>query len=79
MKVYLIEFLLKYFHIISAWLACSEDAPDIFAIGLQEIDMSPDAIVRNETKIDYNWVAKIMEGLHPGDSYVSFNLNSNLS
>lgn len=51
------------------WLATTEDAPDIYAIGLQEIDMSAETIFRGETKPDYNWIAKIMEGLHPGDVY----------
>jgi inositol polyphosphate 5-phosphatase INPP5B/F len=51
------------------WLATSEDAPDIYAIGLQEIDMSAETIFRGETRPDYNWIAKIMEGLHPGDTY----------
>lgn len=50
-------------------LATTEDAPDIYAIGLQEIDMSADTILRSETKPDYNWVAKILEGVHPGDIY----------
>lgn len=51
------------------WLATTEDAPDIYAIGLQEIDMSPETIFRGETRPDYNWIAKIMEGLHPADTY----------
>lgn len=51
------------------WLATTDDAPDIYAIGLQEIDMSPETIFRGETRPDYNWVAKIMEGLHPADIY----------
>lgn len=50
-------------------LATTEDAPDIYALGLQEIDMSADTILRSETKPDYNWIAKILEGVHPGDSY----------
>lgn len=51
------------------WLATTDDAPDIYAIGLQEIDMSPETIFRGETRPDYNWIAKIMEGLHPADTY----------
>lgn len=51
------------------WLATTEDAPDIYAIGLQEIDMSPETIFRGETRPDYNWIAKIMDGLHPADAY----------
>lgn len=51
------------------WLATTNDAPDIYAIGLQEIDMSAETIFRGETRPDYNWIAKIMEGLHPADNY----------
>lgn len=38
------------------WLATTEDAPDIYAIGFQEIDMSADTIIFGETKPDYGWV-----------------------
>lgn len=31
--------------------------------------MSAETIFRGETRPDYNWIAKIMEGLHPGDAY----------
>lgn len=54
---------------LKEWLAITEDSPDIYAIGLQEIDMSAETILRGETRPDYNWIAKIMEGLHVADTY----------
>jgi phosphatidylinositol-bisphosphatase len=55
--------------ILREWLFTTDDAPDIYAIGLQEIDMSAETIIRSETRPDYNWIAKIIEGVHPGDVY----------
>ncbi|KAG5681858.1 hypothetical protein PVAND_011265 [Polypedilum vanderplanki] len=55
--------------VLREWLSTTEDAPDIYAIGLQEIDMSAETIIRSETRPDYNWIAKILEGVHPGDAY----------
>lgn len=58
---------------LKSWLNNSNDAPDIYAIGLQEIDMSPETIVRSENRIDYNWIGKLLEGLFSSadDPYVS--------
>lgn len=50
-------------------LSTTADAPDVYAIGLQEIDMKAETIIRSETRPDYNWIAKIMEGVHPADTY----------
>lgn len=38
------------------WLANTEDPPDIYAIGFQEINMSADTIIFSETKPDLIWV-----------------------
>ena len=38
------------------WLANSEDPPDIYAVGFQEINMSADTIIFSETKPDLGWV-----------------------
>ncbi|KAL7033635.1 hypothetical protein ACKWTF_007654 [Chironomus riparius] len=50
-------------------LFTTNDAPDIYCIGLQEIDMSAETIIKSETRPDYNWIAKILEGAHPSDIY----------
>jgi inositol polyphosphate 5-phosphatase INPP5B/F len=52
------------------WLVNSETAPDIYAIGFQEIDMSAQDIFKNMHKPDRIWVDKIMGGLHPDGRYM---------
>lgn len=51
------------------WLATTEDPPDIYAVGFQEIEWTPEKIIMNETKIDRTWVDKVMSGLHKGAVY----------
>lgn len=50
-------------------LYTTSDPPDLYAIGLQEIDMSAETIIKSETKPDYNWIAKMLEGAHPTELY----------
>ncbi|KAL9704058.1 hypothetical protein quinque_007576 [Culex quinquefasciatus] len=51
------------------WLSTTEDPPDIYAVGFQEIEWTPEKILMNETKIDRTWVNKVMSGLHKGAAY----------
>ncbi|XP_062559998.1 inositol polyphosphate 5-phosphatase OCRL [Armigeres subalbatus] len=51
------------------WLSTTEDPPDIYAVGFQEIEWTPEKIIMNETKIDRTWVDKVMIGLHKGAEY----------
>ncbi|XP_035898658.1 inositol polyphosphate 5-phosphatase OCRL-like [Anopheles stephensi] len=51
------------------WLATSDSPPDIYAVGFQEIEWTPEKILMNETKIDRTWVDKVMSGLHKGAIY----------
>ncbi|XP_058054581.1 inositol polyphosphate 5-phosphatase OCRL [Anopheles bellator] len=51
------------------WLATTEQPPDIYAVGFQEIEWTPEKILMNETKIDRTWVDKVMNGLHKGATY----------
>jgi phosphatidylinositol-bisphosphatase len=48
---------------LSKWLLVGSDAPDIYAIGFQEINMSPDTILLSESRPDQPWINKIEEGL----------------
>ena len=50
-------------------LATTEDAPDIYAVGLQEIDMKPSTIIKGESVADYSWIENLLKGVHPYDSY----------
>lgn len=43
--------------------------PDIYAIGLQEIDRSALGITMNRTKPDEVWIERIVEGLNPNEDY----------
>jgi inositol polyphosphate 5-phosphatase INPP5B/F len=56
--------------VLNEWLANSETAPDIYAVGFQEIDMSPQCILTHEQRPDRVWVDKIKGGLHPGAKYI---------
>ncbi|XP_055534757.1 inositol polyphosphate 5-phosphatase OCRL [Wyeomyia smithii] len=51
------------------WLSTTDDPPDIYAVGFQEIEWTPEKIIMNETKIDRTWVKKVMMGLHKGAEY----------
>ncbi|XP_058831685.1 inositol polyphosphate 5-phosphatase OCRL-like [Topomyia yanbarensis] len=51
------------------WLSTTDDPPDIYAVGFQEIEWTPEKIIMNETKIDRTWVNKVMMGLHKGAAY----------
>uniref|UniRef100_A0A182MYE0 Rho-GAP domain-containing protein n=1 Tax=Anopheles dirus TaxID=7168 RepID=A0A182MYE0_9DIPT len=51
------------------WLATTDSPPDIYAVGFQEIEWTPEKILMNETKIDRTWVDKVMSGLHKGAVY----------
>lgn len=51
------------------WLSTTEEPPDIYAVGFQEIEWTPDKIIINETKIERSWVNKVMAGLHKGAQY----------
>lgn len=56
---------------LSSWLLLGTDAPDIYAIGFQEINMSPDRILLSESRPDQPWIDKISEGLSKSsESYV---------
>lgn len=51
------------------WLHTIDDTPDIYVIGLQEIAMDADTIIRNVTKVIHTWNERIMEGVHPDAEY----------
>ncbi|XP_023179530.1 type II inositol 1,4,5-trisphosphate 5-phosphatase isoform X2 [Drosophila hydei] len=53
------------------WLACGEKAPDIYAIGLQELETTAKAMLNGNQMQMYatQWVRKILENLHNGVEY----------
>lgn len=54
---------------VQAWLAVDEDPPDIYAIGFQELDLSKEAFVFNESIKEDEWQAIVFASLHPQAKY----------
>lgn len=54
---------------LQSLLATTFDPPDIYAIGLQEVCMSPCSILKGENRLDYIWIINYLKGIHPYDSY----------
>jgi hypothetical protein len=51
------------------WLACDPSPPDFYAIGFQELDLSKEAFVFNDTPKEEMWYKACKHGLHPKASY----------
>lgn len=50
-------------------LTTTPDAPDIYAIGLQEVDMTPNTILKSESTPDVQWIEKFLKAAHPASEY----------
>ncbi|XP_019861611.1 PREDICTED: inositol polyphosphate 5-phosphatase OCRL-1-like, partial [Amphimedon queenslandica] len=48
---------------VDKWLVYQETIPDIFAIGFQELDLSPEALLRNETSREEPWIDLVESSL----------------
>lgn len=55
--------------LLNEWLHTVEDTPDMYVVGLQEINMEADTILWGDTKVIRAWVDRIMEGVHPAAEY----------
>lgn len=51
------------------WLACDPSPPDFYAIGFQELDLSKEAFLFNDTPKEEMWYKACKHGLHPKASY----------
>lgn len=56
------------------WLACDPNPPDIYAIGFQELDLSKEAFLFNDTPREEEWFRACNFGLHPKASYFKLKL-----
>ncbi|XP_019773180.1 inositol polyphosphate 5-phosphatase OCRL isoform X1 [Dendroctonus ponderosae] len=54
---------------LRSWLSYDENPPDVYAIGFQEIDLSKEAFIFNDTPREAEWQKLVMDGLHPNAKY----------
>ncbi|KAI5738999.1 hypothetical protein M8J77_013669 [Diaphorina citri] len=54
---------------LSDWLTTTVDPPHIYAIGFQELDLSKEAFLFNETLKEDEWLRAVTKSLHPGAAY----------
>jgi len=54
---------------LADWLAVDNHPPDIYAVGFQELDLSKEAFLFNETPREDEWLRAVIRGLHPGAKY----------
>ncbi|RWS22603.1 Type II inositol-1:4:5-trisphosphate 5-phosphatase-like protein, partial [Leptotrombidium deliense] len=56
------------------WLACDPNPPDIYAIGFQELDLSKEAFLFNDTPREEEWLQACVHSLHPNAEYAKVKL-----
>ncbi|CAH1405483.1 unnamed protein product [Nezara viridula] len=59
---------------LTEWLSCDVDPPDIYAIGFQELDLSTEAFLFNDTPRENEWYKAVVSGLHNGAKYTRVKL-----
>ncbi|XP_064627898.1 type II inositol 1,4,5-trisphosphate 5-phosphatase-like isoform X2 [Lineus longissimus] len=54
---------------IKPWLSYDEEPPDIYAIGFQELDLSKEAFIFNDSNRQDDWFKQVCSALHPEAKY----------
>lgn len=54
---------------LSEWLSCDAEAPQLYAVGFQELDLSKEALLFADSPREEEWLTSVAMGLHPGCRY----------
>lgn len=52
---------------LSDWLSCDAEAPQLYAVGFQELDLSKEALLFADSPREEEWLTCVAMGLHPGE------------
>ncbi|XP_020368894.1 type II inositol 1,4,5-trisphosphate 5-phosphatase isoform X2 [Rhincodon typus] len=59
---------------LKPWLSYDSEPPDIYCIGFQEIDLSKETFLFNDTPKEEEWFMAVSESLHPSATYAKIKL-----